>query len=471
VQDLPRKVRAYIDGHQLLKAGVRVGIAVSGGVDSVALLRLLLDLRKELGIVLSVVHLNHKLRGADSDADERFVAELAQAHKLELHCDSGDVAAHASTKRLGTEAAGRELRYQFFWKLLETKKLDRVATAHTIDDQAETVLLRLVRGAGTRGLAGIYPQLSDPGSQFSDTPSIIRPLLGARRVELESYLTEIGQAWREDQSNRDLRYSRNRVRHGIMPRLERGLNPSVREALAEVAEIARDEEAYWRSEVGKVLPQLWNKEAKKLELGPFLELPLAMQRRVLRAAAESLDLRLEFAHVGEILVVASGAEKAAGLPGNWLVRRENRELTFVPPQSGAESTTDYEYVLPIPGRIEVPEAGAWFEATLVQRGAKAGYNRGHSFDPALLATELKIRNWRAGDRFWPAHTKSPKKIKELLQEKHVTGPERQRTPVIVSGDQVVWLRGFLVPASLQPVEDAVQAVLIQEFPLAPSSAP
>ena len=251
VQKLGQAVLEYIRKHELLKAGDRVGVAVSGGADSVALLRLLLELRKEIGIVLSVVHFNHKLRGAESDEDEQFVAQLAQRHKLELHCESGDVAAYAAEKHLSLETAAREMRYQYFRRLLLEGRLNRIATGHTLDDQAETVLLKMVRGAGSRGLAGIYPRLSVRGSQFSDA-SIVRPLLGTRRKELEPYLLGLGQSWREDRSNRDLRHMRNRVRHGILPRLERYLNPAVREALAETAEIARAEEEYWETEVARV---------------------------------------------------------------------------------------------------------------------------------------------------------------------------------------------------------------------------
>ena len=151
--------------------------------------------------------------------------------------------------------------------------MNRIATGHTLDDQAETVLLRIVRGAGTRGLAGIYPQLSYsppeviktqlsvPGSQFS----VIRPLLATRRKLLEAYLRELGQDWREDSSNRDLRHARNRVRHGILPRLERTLNPAVRETLAETADVARAEEDYWQTEVARVLPGVWQAERRILK--------------------------------------------------------------------------------------------------------------------------------------------------------------------------------------------------------------
>src|SRR5438105_266555 len=233
VKKLAQSVLAYIRQEGLLKAGDRVGVAISGGTDSVALLRLLLELRAELGIVLSVVHFNHNLRGSESDSDEDFVKQLAERHELEFFCERGDVEAHARSMQLSTEAAARQLRYRYFQRLLGENRLDHVATGHTLDDQAETVLLRIIRGAGTRGLAGIYPQLRVGRSPFS----VIRPLLRTTRTELEAYLIEIGQEWREDSSNRDLRHARNRVRHEIMPRLEHSLNPAVRESLAEVAEI------------------------------------------------------------------------------------------------------------------------------------------------------------------------------------------------------------------------------------------
>jgi tRNA(Ile)-lysidine synthase len=466
VQSFSEKVQSYIKRHHLLKAGDCVGIAVSGGADSVALLRLLLNLRKELGVVLSVVHFNHKLRGKDSDLDEEFVAELAKRYQLEFHCESGDVRTSAVTQHKSIEAAARELRYEYFRRLLANGKMDRLATAHTLDDQAETVLLRITRGAGTRGLAGIYPQLSLPSSvvgRQERSSAIIRPLLEIRRKELERYLKEIKQDWREDKSNRDLRYARNRVRHGILPRLEGSLNPAVREALAETAEIARSEEEYWQNEVATILPKAW--DGKKLSCLVLSSLPLAVQRRIVRTVAETLGLRLEFKHVEEILAVARKEEKSAGLPEGWAVSQNKTGLYFTPAKTADEAIPDYQYVLPVPGRIEVPEAGVWFEATLVQTSEKAEYNRGSSLDPARLTRPLLVRNWRAGDRYWPAHTKSPKKIKELLQERHVTGADRQRWPTVVSGDQVVWLRGFPAPADLQPRDIAAEAVLIQEFPL------
>jgi len=530
VHDLAQNVRDYIRRQKLLKPGDRVGVALSGGVDSVALLCLLLELRKELGIVLTVVHFNHKLRGAESDADEKFVASLAREHKLRFHSSSTDVAAHAAREHMSVETAARELRYKFFRELLRSgtagkispdkanASLDKVATGHTLDDQAETVLMRLVRGAGTRGLAGIYPKLSVPtglseesaqhsalskkapgsrrkgdssrspeekqaGGAGATEPAIIRPLLAQKRKDLETYLASVGQGWRNDSSNRDLRFTRNRVRHGILPRLERYLNPAVREALAETAEIARAEEEYLEHEVERLIRAAWipvtsaerrqrdigaNKAsggALKLEL--LRQLPIALQRRLVRSAGELLGLQLEFRPVEEILRIAAGGPRSASLPNGWSVVRGKQELRFELTVGAGNDNPEYEYSLSVPGRVKVPETATIFEAEAVRMGnSSAGYNPDHLLDTSATAKELRVRNWRPGDRFWPAHTKSPKKIKELLQELHLARPERKRWPVVVSSDEIVWLRGFPTPLKLRPKADADQAVVIREVRLA-----
>jgi tRNA(Ile)-lysidine synthase len=460
VQPVTTTVLAYIRKHALLKAGNRVGVAVSGGADSVALLRLLLELRSEIGVVLSVVHFNHQLRGAASDADAQFVADLAQHHKLDLHRESGDAAAYAAQKHLSIETAARELRYHYFRRLLEAR-LNRIATAHTLDDQAETVLLKISRGAGSRGLAGIYPQLAIPDSKSEAT--IVRPLLATRRRNLEIYLKSLGQPWREDASNRDLRHARNRVRHGILPRLERFLNPAVREALAETAEIARADEDYWQLELARLLPQVWTQQSARLKSTVLDALPLALQRRVVRAACESLGLRLEFHHVEEILALASSsAAKSTVLPAGWVMSRKKHDLCLE--RKPAAPASDYEYLLPVPGSAVVPEINSRLEAVLVPRNCVAGYNPDHLLKSAFLDKELRVRNWRPGDRFWPAHTKAPRKIKELLPGNDGTGFDRKLWPVVVDGSELVWVRGLPTPAKLQP-RDGDEAAMIQEASL------
>src|SRR6266853_174643 len=233
-QDLLSRVRAAIEKQGLLRAGERVGVAVSGGADSVALLLLLVELRKQLGVVLSVVHFNHKLRGKHSDADEKFVAKLAAEHKLAFYAGRGDVAAAAKHNKANLEDTAREARYQFFAGLVATGHLDKVVVAHTADDQAETVLAHILRGTGIAGLGGIHPRVGH----------VVRPLLGVRRADLRAYLKSKKQMWREDATNRDTTRMRARIRKKLMPVLEEQFQSAVVEHLATLAELAREDEAF-----------------------------------------------------------------------------------------------------------------------------------------------------------------------------------------------------------------------------------
>lgn len=505
---LAQEVLDHVRRLELLNPGDRVGVAVSGGADSVGLLRLLLELCVDIGIVLSVVHFNHKLRGAESDEDEAFVAQLAREHRLGFHSTAADVQAEAAVRGLSVEAAARELRYGFFRQLVHSdqegsSRLDKIATGHTLNDQAETVLMRIIRGTGMRGLAGVYP-IVDLQDDDEIVGEVIRPLLEVRHHELELFLKHISQPWREDSSNRDRKFTRNRVRHVLLPLLEREFNPSLAEGLGELAEIARGEEDYWRTEIsgwmgtaihwtepdwaaqgqpGLVQLQPFNPQLQQrlrepgplvrnatLDLVWLLSEPLAVQRRAVKAVGEEAGIPLEFKHVEDILRFASEENhsgKQWSLPLGWKVVREPAALTFLTPDLRNQERIPftYEYRLPLPGRAIVPEAGIMVEAVRVELATEgAGYNPDALLDPALLPKELTVRNWHPGDRFWPVHTKSPKRIKQLLQERHITGPGRKAWPVVVSGDEVVWVRGFPAPASLRP-KDSSAAILIRDLPL------
>jgi tRNA(Ile)-lysidine synthase len=544
VHALAERVLGQIRRQELLHAGERVGVAVSGGIDSVALFALLLELRGHLGIVLSLVHFNHQLRGAESDADQEFVARLAREHDLESHFDSHDVARYAGEERISLEAAARQLRYGFFQSLLgnparfpllpppensgATAKLqapahhlDKIVTGHTLDDQAETVLMRLIRGAGLTGLAGIHPRIAVADNQGEVCGEIIRPLLAVRRRELEQYLRDMGQSWREDSTNADTSLTRNRVRKLLVPLLEREFNPSVSENLAELAEIARREEDYWDNEVagwmgttvhwsepewaraesgGNDLVQIGltgagatdsarnqspasgqagHRPAEDLESridhAPwlvanalvsriwFLGEPIAVQRRLVISIGEHARIPLEFKHVEEILRFAAQPGKSAkelSLPRGWKVTRHEDELLFLTPDLRRPVVSeDYEYRLAVPGRTEIGEAGLAIETQSIPAPAVAEYNPDQLLDADCLPGPLRVRNWRAGDRFWPAHTKSPKKIKELLEERHVPRRERGQWPVVVTGDEIVWVGGFPTPAKRQP-KSGRNAILI-----------
>src|SRR5690242_20305056 len=218
----------------MMRPGDRVGVAVSGGADSVALLLLLLELRKKLGIVLSVVHFNHKLRGKASGADEEFVAKLAAKHGLEFHTASVYVAKKAKEERANLEDAARRARYDYFRSLVESGVCGHIAVAHTADDQAETVLAHILRGTGLAGLGGIHPVTK---------AGIVRPLLGVRRGDLRKYLQAKRQPWRDDATNRDTAKQRARMRKKLLPLLEKEFNPKSVQHLADLANAAREDEA------------------------------------------------------------------------------------------------------------------------------------------------------------------------------------------------------------------------------------
>ncbi len=306
-------------------------VAVSGGADSVALLRVLLELRGELGIVPSVGHFNHGLRGEESEADEHFVEQLARRHALDFFVERADVAEYAAGERMGLESAGRELRYKWLTRVAVDGRFNVVTTAHTLDDQAETVLMKFLRGAGSRGLAGIYPLMVR-----SEGPRFIRPLLSTTRTEIEMYLESIGQDWREDETNLDRRFLRNRVRHELLPLLDRDYNPSIREVLSGRAEISRAEEEYWDGVVNPLLKVVVT-ERRRLRLHEFSELAVAVQRRVLKRFLEEQNIACDSQHVEALRQCALGELPGLELPGNWVARRSKDYLTLQPQQdNGAE---------------------------------------------------------------------------------------------------------------------------------------
>ncbi len=456
--------------------------AVSGGADSVGLLRLLMELREELGIVLSVAHVNHKLRGEESDEDERFVAGLAREHGLEWHGCEAPVGGKSGVEvgsgaGAGIEAAARELRYDFFRGLAREGRVNKIATAHTLDDQAETLLLRIFRGTGIRGLAAIHPRIvwEEDGQKFGE---VIRPLLGVRQAEVLEFLRERGQSWREDSSNRDVTFLRNRVRHKLLPLVREEFGEAAIEHMSELAEIARAEEEHWEcghpeiKKTGGGAEELGRPAPLKLAL--LMELPLAAQRRLVRAwlEANAPALSISFRLIEKAIELAKGSaggkvELAAGLS----LRRGRQELSLANATGGFASEAgatselgDYEYFLALPGAVEIRERGTRIEACVVDVREVAEDERGQLLDAEKIPREVLVRNWRAGDRYWPAHTAAPKKVKELLGDRHATGTEKKLWPVAVGASgALVWMRGFAVPAEFQAQEEATKAIWIHEI--------
>jgi tRNA(Ile)-lysidine synthase len=450
----------------MLRAGDRLGVAVSGGADSVALLRAMLQLRLELGLVLSVIHVHHGIRGTEADADAVFVEALASEHGLDFHHSRVDAPAVSREKRLSLEAAGRHVRYGYFNQLIENGALDKVATAHTLDDQAETVLLRIIRGAGLNGIAGIYPTLADPDE---GKVRIIRPLLGTRRAELLDFLASLGQPWREDATNADVSFSRNRVRHELLPLLERNYNASVRDVLNNLASIARADSELITDLADKAAKDILDPDARHLRVAPLLQLPLALQRQVLISAASSVaGTRLTFEEVEDLRRLAAGEISARDLPRGVKVRRvrvgDSFVLCFESPRSSVADTAprQYRHVLSVPGEVYVPESGDLIRTTLVAlNSASNGYNAAASIDASLVKNGLILRNWHPGDRFRPLHSKRQEKLKRLFQENKVPSDQRATWPVLLHGEDIVWVKGFPVSAEYKVRVGASSMILIE----------
>ncbi len=463
------KVLRYIRDRGLMRAGDRVCVAVSGGADSVALLRVLLELRAELGIVLSVAHFNHLLRGEDSEADQAFTAALAEQHALPFFTTRGAVPNIAACRKKGLEETARELRYAWLHDIGIENRLGVIATAHTLDDQAETVLMKFLRGAGTRGLGGIYPEVNlaanapdffeppddrregppEPGGHSSrHTVRLARPLLGTTRAEVESWLASLGQDWREDTSNLDGRFTRNRVRHELLPLLERDYNPNLRQVLSETAEVARAEEEYWESVAARELAARVRPSASRLlHLEGLGELPLALRRRVLKGFVESAGGAADFEHIQNLLRCAAGEIDSTILPGDWLVSRQGdclRILDASYKQSGSDTGREYSYRLSVPGTVYLEAIGLTLQAKIVRPSEAEAQAPGTLLVASALAAELTVRNWRPGDRYWPAHAGSEVKLKRLFSEAKVPENKRATWPVVLSGDHIAWVRGFLV---------------------------
>jgi tRNA(Ile)-lysidine synthase len=343
-----------------IRPGDRICAAVSGGADSVAMLLLLHAAnalpRNGLGVGLSAVHVHHGLRGEEADADLAFVQTLCARLDVPLHIHHASVPERVAQARQARhpetiEEAARAVRYDFFASLIAQGHADSILTAHTLDDQAETVLMKLLRGAWTEGLGGIHPVVlvrnpTRPGK-------ILRPLLSVRRVELEEFLLRQNQPWRTDSSNDDEAFTRNRVRHRLLPIL-REYNPALDQALGNLAELARDDEARWQSELSRILPQVLlpgkpvrgggravatnpGETSVALDLERLRGFDPALRRRLVRGAARSLGARLSFDDTARLLALAGiGTDPTVStrpgatlkLAGGLRAERSARELRF-----------------------------------------------------------------------------------------------------------------------------------------------
>ena len=449
---------------EFFRPGQRVGVAVSGGPDSVLLLHFMKLLAREVGLPLAAVHFNHHLRGAESDGDEAFVRGLAAALGLDFLSSGADVARAARERRRNLEAVARELRYRFFFSLVDQGRLDRVATAHTANDQAETVLLRLLRGTGTRGLGGIYPVLEG---------KVVRPFLSLTRAEVMQEIAAWQLEYHVDSSNLNLRLRRNKVRMELLPLLEKEFNPAIIPLLKQLADHARDDEAFLERQAHE-RAQPWRMREgseERIPVRPLREFPPALARRVLRQMLQSVrgSLRgLTHVHVEALLRFATEAQsgKTQTLPGDVLARKEFAWLVLGPAPHTREKT-DFSYTVVIPGELPVPELGCTLHFKIINRDDPGGaYNKEKlaGLDPQKLPGPLILRNWRAGDGFCPVGSRGVRKLKELFRERKIPEVRRSLWPVLASGTQIVWVRGFPPGGSAAASDETRQVLIVEDEP-------
>ncbi len=430
----------------LFHAGERVGVAVSGGPDSVLLLDFMRRLAREVGLGLAVVHFNHHLRGEESDADETFVSESARDLGLEFIRGEADVAQVAHEQRRNLEATARDLRYRFFFSYLNQGRLDKVATAHTANDQAETVLLRLLRGTGTRGLGGIHPVLEG---------KIVRPFLNLTRPEIEAELEKRKLAFRSDSSNRDPLRRRNKIRMELLPVLEKEFNPRVIALLKELSGRAREDEVYL-DERARESARPWRVREgleEKIPVRPLLGFPPAIARRVLRQmvqAARGAGRGVTHAHIEALRQFAAEAQSGRSMVlSAGLAARREFDWLVIGPEPRRHGTSEFSYPVKVPGDVFVPELGSTFRFEIVgPERLRMAYNGSEmlGLDSLKLSGGLRLRNWRAGDSFRPLGSRKRRKLKELFRERRIPSGARRLWPVLESGEEIVWVRGF-PPAS------------------------
>ena len=445
---LQERVLRLIDRERLIPEQGRVLVALSGGADSVALTALLHELAATVGCILAgVVHLNHQLRPA-ADEDERFCRELAGQLSVHLEVGCADVRRRAEEEGISIEEAGHCARYAFFERTLHALDADCLATAHTRDDQAETYLMRLIRGAGPEGLAGIRPR----------SGRVIRPLLDVSRSELRAYLQERQISFREDETNRDLRITRNRVRHELIPLLEQRFSPAIVKVLARDAAIARGDAEWIDAAANEIAAAIVTDDEGDIavDAAALGREPTALARRIAKQALERVARRaVGFNDVERFLDLARVPQRgavAADFPGCRVERHSGRLIvTEARPRGGTAGVTEgFAYPLAVPGEVQVPEAGLAISAARVSVGDSprdklSARGRTVAVAAGLLSDELIVRSWRPGDVVRPLGLGGSKKLQDFFVDRKVARAARQNVLIVTDKEKgIIWVVGHTV---------------------------
>ncbi len=442
-------VRKTLQKYDMVQPGDRVVVAVSGGADSVALLHALWAIRLDSHFSVVVAHLDHGLR-PEGEKEALWVGKVARKLGIPFHRGKVDVRSFQKEKALTLQEAARELRYSFLGGVAGKCGANKIALGHTADDQAESLIIRLLRGSGTRGLSGIPPMRDG---------IYIRPLIETWRKEIEDYLKDQRIAYLTDPSNQCLQYLRNRIRHELLPLLQQ-YNPRIRQILVQMADLFRAEEDFWKKHLEEKFPAVVRsrkKDALSLDIPCLVSQPLPVRLRCLRRAVETVQghlRRVSLSHIWAIqgLLGATEPNKILRLPQGLIVTRAYNVLNLTRCQ---EEDAPFEYSVPGPGYVEIPEIGRSMRFEVQSRKRKVLFEDSPNvalLDFDALDFPLTIRTFRPGDRFQPLGMEGEKKVKDLFMDRKIPTLYRKRVPILFQGERILWVTGIRIDhrARLKP---------------------
>jgi tRNA(Ile)-lysidine synthase len=448
---------AFIRKNRLISRGEKIIAAVSGGIDSMVLLDCLVSLRESYAITLAAAHFNHRLRGAGSDADEAFVRTRARELDIPFYAGGADVAAISETQKLSIQEAARDARYSFFMETLKASGFDSVATAHNADDNTETMLMNFFRGAGVNGLSGIPPHRRDAG--------IIRPLLFSRREEIESYAARRGITWREDPTNSETDYTRNAVRHRIIPLVREICNPGVTPTLLRTASLFRDLGEYLTLRAAAASAPIIKQEDDGtivLDRELLLEQPRFIREMILRDVSAGITGSLPGQNFIEAMMEIAEGDTGSHCPvGNGMTLYRDRErLLFAP------SDTETSFEIPVQVGHEYALRDFVFRSSHAASAAMSADSNVEFVDAVALTGPLHIRNWRSSDWFIPLGMDGKKKLSDFFIDTKVPLPKKHSVPLFVSGDAVVWVCGMRLDERFRITPNTTSIIKLEYSPLA-----
>ena len=466
---LKTKVLKAVRERRMIAPGEKVVLGVSGGPDSMALLYLLYELRDDLGCALHIAHLDHMLRGAESKGDAVYVKEHAQKLRLPITVEAVDVQENIVSKE-SLESGARRIRYEFYERVLRSVQADRVALGHNADDQAETVLMRLLRGSGAQGLGGI-PAVRD--NKF------VRPLIEISRSEIEEYLQQVKLTPRQDSSNLSTGCRRNKVRLELMPVLEREYSSNIKQILRRTGDILQAEDDLLKDLASKAADScMQSPDARTItvRVSDFRGYHLALQRRILRLAIRTLVGNLagfDYGHIGDLLNLSlyGVTGSVASLPQAVYAEKTYDQLVLRHGYHPGMASQTFDYCVDVPGVTEIPDPAMRIETTVLGRACGEGMRPRRdgdrfreAFDRDKICGHLHLRNRRPGDRFQPLGMLGRKKLKDFLIDEKVPRAVRDDIPILTDGNKVLWVVGYRIDDRFKVTADTRNQLIVTATP-------